>query len=146
MDVEEIVAGTAFENIRTGIASQDVVTAPADQMIVHNSTGIIPVQGVGEGRTDDVLEAGNRIAIGVAADPAGRLRGQIDRHARRRSGIGHGIAARAVRAAGQLVCTRTASDDVVTTGAVDLVVDLRAGDRFVVAIAQDRDRIESGSR
>ena len=96
----------------------------------------VPGQGVGMGRADEMLEAGDRVPLRIAA--GGRVRPQIDRHARARRGMVERVLAPAAR---ERVAPRSAHDPVrarvsgqgVGMGRADEM--LEPGDRVPLRIA-----------
>ena len=118
--LEEVVAGSAYEQIRARAASNRIVSVPALEHIGVAIAG----QRVGEGRAGQVLDVGERVppaAAGILrighqqADHDPRLRVEIGCRVDARAAVQH-IAALAAR---HLVGTSAASDRVIAVAAPD---------------------------
>ena len=80
----------------------------------------VPGQGVGKGRTDEMLEAGDRVPLRMTAgSPAARCAGEVDAHRRAGAFVGQGVEAPAPV---ELVGARAALDPVVALLPQDGVV------------------------
>ena len=124
-----VVAGAAVKRVRPGPAGQQVIARAADQRVGVGIAG----QGVVAGRSDDALDAGQRVAIGVAAHAlAGR---QIDRYRRHRRRVIGGVE---TGAAVHHVGAAAADQRIVVVAAAQRVVAGTAGQPVRPAAAFER--------
>ncbi len=158
--IGEILAKAAVDQVGPGPAAQGVVAIPAEQRVVAAKADKkvgrrVACDAVSVGRTDDVLNADEHVALGVAAGLGGA--GQVDVHGRGARAVIHGVAAflgvhpgsvRCVRmpAPVQGVGARAAAQDVVAVEAVNVelhavAVEMgRAGQVVGLVRAPDLDR------
>ena len=105
-----VAARAADERVRTGAAFQHVVPGAAVERVGVAVAG----QGIVEARAGQVLDAGQRISLRVAAAAgAGR---KIDGHARARAAVRSGVGARTTV---QAIRTAAADQHVIAGAAVD---------------------------
>ncbi len=132
--IGEIQAKAAVDQVGPGPATQGVVAVPAEQRVVTGQAGKkvgrrVAGNAVAVTRADDVLDADEHVALGVAAGLGGA--GEVDVHGRGAGAVIHGVATflgvqpgreRCVRvpAAVQGVGVRAAAHGVVAVQAVDL--------------------------
>ena len=143
---QHIVAGLAIERVIADAALERVVAGPAAERIIaataiEDVVAAIALQRVVIGRTDQVFDVGEGIALRIAAGP--RRQRQADRHRRCRGRIGCGVVACAaiegIRAAKarQDIVGAVANDDVI--GRIAGAVDRRpTGQRQVLDVGRHR--------
>src|SRR6266446_1942022 len=120
---------TEDEGVAAASAEKVIVARPALDHVV----GLIADQKVVGGRTDNVLEVAEDVALGVAA-----LRqplAEVDQNARRRVGIAQGVDA---FVAAEEVGAGAALDGVVAAAALDVIVAGPALNDVVEAVADQR--------
>ncbi len=125
---EPVVAGPALQRVAAAAAREHVVAGQAPQGVGIDVAG----QGVGEARAHHLLDAGQRVALGVATRH--RAGAEVDRHGGSRAGIAGRVDA---GAAGDRVGPAVAFDRIVAVAAVDRVVAGAAIDAVMAGIAED---------
>ena len=135
--VDRVEPGAAIQRIRPGAADQRVVARAAFQHVVAAAAG----QAVVKGRSDQVLDVDQHIALGIAAMADRAI--QPHRHCRRRAAVIDRVEARSAiqrvgpRAADQHVIAFAADQAVVAGAAIQRVVARAAQQRVIAAIAHD---------
>ena len=109
---KRVIACVTCQRVRTRGTGQDVVADAAGQNVVIGIAG----QCVVIGGTGQVLDAGQRVALGIAT--RARSRAKVDRNSRCRGGV---ISRVRTRPASERIGARTANERVVTGAAIDRV-------------------------
>ena len=147
--VDYVSACAAFDKVIAIATDQGVVVGATAQRVVASATfqliGIVAAcQGIVKGRTDDGFDAGQHVALCIAAGSGGSI--QCDSHARAGVGIVGGIDAQSAvdhvgaRAAVKNVAAFAALQGVDACAARQTVVAIAADQRVVTGIAGQRIR------